>query len=227
VSGTRRNGVTLVMGLVASFVFGARTVGQADATKSGLPDVASAREISYPMNTTTVGMVSLLLTLDATGTVQNTIVLQDTPPLTAAAQASVQNWKFKAASVHGKPTPALLPVYIVFNPYNPAGTAPVSGGLTAPPAMRPNGGSAVPPQVRLAAYAMYPANTVATGTVVLSVKVDKWGHSTGVKFVQGAPPLTDAAEAVVQQWGFQPATSGGQPVAGRVCIVFVFQTNLS
>jgi TonB family protein len=172
-------------------------------------------------------MVSLLLTLDASGSVQNTLVLQDTPPLTTAAQVAVQHWKFKAASVQGKATEALLPVYIVFNPYNPAGTSPMDGGLKAPPPMNPNGVSAVPPQVRLASYAMYPTNTVATGTVVLSVSINKSGHTAEIKVVHGVHPLTDAAVRVVQQWGFQPATSAGEPVSGRICIAFVFQHNLS
>jgi TonB family protein len=227
VNGAGRIGMAVMAGVLATIANGAVASGQADARKSGLPGVASTTEIAYPVNTTTTGMVSLLLTLDASGNVQNTLVLQDTPPLTAAAQAAVQNWKFKAASVQGKATEALLPVYVVFNPYNPAGTAPVTGGLKAPRAMSPNGGNAVPPQVRLASYAMYPANTVATGTVVLSVSVNPSGHTMEIKVVHGVHPLTDAAVAVVQQWGFQPATSGGEPVAGRVCIAFVFQRNLN
>jgi TonB family protein len=213
--------------LLLSIAVGIAANGQADARKSGLPGVLSTTEIAYPVNTTTTGMVSLLLTLDASGSLQNTLVLQDTPPLTAAAQAAVQNWKFKAASVQGKPTAALLPVYVVFNPYNPPGTALAGGGLQAPQTMNPNGGNAVPPQVRLASYAMYPANTLVTGTVVLSVGINKSGHTTEIKAVHGVQPLTDAAVEVVQQWGFQPATSGGVPVAGRICIAFVFQRNLS
>ena len=140
VNGAGRIGMAVMAGVLASIAIGAGARGQADARKSGLPGVVSTTEIAYPVNTTTTGMVSLLLTVDASGSVQNTLVLQDTPPLTAAAQAAVQNWKFKAASVQGKATEALLPVYIVFNPYNPAGTAPVGGGLIAPRAMTSNGG---------------------------------------------------------------------------------------
>ena len=74
---------------------------------------------------------------------------------------------------------------------------------------------------------MYPANTVATGTVVLSVSINKSGHTMEIKAVHGVHPLTDAAVEVVQQWGFQPATLGGEPVAGRICIAFVFQHNVN
>ena len=226
-NGAGRIGIAVMAGVLASLVIGAGASGQADGRKSGLPDVSSATEIAYPVSTTTTGMVSLLLTLDASGSVQNMLVRQDTPPLTAAAQAAVRQWKFKPARVQGKATEALLPVYVVFNPHNPAGTAPVGGGLKSPRPMTPNGGNVVPPQVRLASYAMYPANTVATGTVVLSVSINKSGHSMEIRAVHGMPPLTDAAEEVVRQWGFQPATSGGEPVAGRICIAFVFQRNLS
>ena len=226
-SRARRIGMAVMAGMLASFAIGAGARGQGAAHKSGLPNVASTTEIAYPVNTTMTGMVALLLTLDAAGSVQNTLVQQDVPPLTAAAQSSVQNWRFVAGSAHGKAAATQLPVYIVFNPYNPAGTAPVRGGLKAPRPLSPGGSSAVPPQVRLASYAMYPANAVATGTVVLSVSVSKSGHAMEIQAVHGVHPLTDAAVEVVKQWGFQPATSGGEPVAGRICIAFVFQRNLN
>jgi len=217
----------MVAGMLVCFAFGAGATGQANTHKTGLPDVAGASDIAYPVNTTLTGMVALLLTIHASGNAQSTLVFQDAPPLTAAAQAAIQKWKFTAGGFHGKAATTLLPVYIVFNPYNPAGTAPVSGGLKAPPAMPAHGSSGVPPQIRLASYAMYPPNTLATGTVVLSVNVDKSGHATDIRVVHGVHPLRDAAMDVVKQWGFQPATSGGETVAGRICIAFVFQRNLS
>jgi TonB family protein len=225
-SQARSVGILGTAGMLASLATGAGARGQGDAHKIGSPDVASATEISYPVNTTTTGMVALLMTIDASGSAQSTLVQQDVPPLTAAAQSGVQNWEFTAGSVHGKAVEMLLPVYIVFNPYNPAGTALVAGGPNVPQAMSPTGGSAVPPQIRLASYAMYPENTLATGTVVLSVNINKWGHTMQIKVVHGVHPLTDAAVAVVKQWGFQPATLGGARVAGRICIAFVFQRNL-
>jgi TonB family protein len=223
----RRLEIAMMAGILACFAFGAGATVQANTHKTGPPDVASATDIAYPVNTTATGMVALLLTVDVSGSVQSTSVLQDTPPLTPAAQAAIQKWKFTAGGFHGKAATTLLPVYIVFNPYNPAGTAPVGGGLQAPPAMPPHGSSEVPPQIRLASYAMYPPNTLATGTVVLSVNVNKSGHATNIRVVHGVHPLRDAATDVVKQWGFQPATSGGETVAGRICIAFVFQRNLS
>lgn len=219
--------IPIMAGMLACFAFGAGATGQASPHNTGLPDAASATDIAYPVNSTTTGLVALLLTVDASGSVQSTSVLKDTPPLTASAEAAIQKWKFTAGGFHGKAATTLLPVYIVFNPYNPAGTAPVSGGLQAPPAIPPHWSSGVPPQVRLASYAMYPPNTLATGTVVLSVDVNRSGHATHIRVVHGVSPLRDAALDVVKQWGFQPATAGGETVAGRICIAFVFQRNLS
>src|SRR5208283_5037084 len=106
------------MGLLANLVSGTHAFGQTNAGKFAPPDVASATEIAYPVNTTMTGMVSLLLSLDNGGNVQNVQVVADTPPLTAAAQASVQNWTFRPARANAAGVSANLPVTVVFNPYN-------------------------------------------------------------------------------------------------------------
>jgi len=199
---------------------------QQNSGKFAPPDVVAATDISYPVNTTTTGMVSLWVSLDTNGSVQNIQVAQDIPPLTAAAQASVQKWTFKAATWHGKSAATPFPVHVVFNPYNPGATS-IGGGVRVPAAVPSNQVNFMPPQVREASYAFYPPNTQAEGTVVLSVSVDKSGHSSDIRVVRGAHPLTDAAVDVVKQWGFQPAMRDGAPAAGRLCIAFVFQRNLS
>jgi TonB family protein len=219
--------LVLAAGLFVSF---ARTVGAGGQThqqKNVLPEVVKAGEITYPVNTTTTGMVTFLVTLDAEGLAKDFQILQDIPPLTTAAQEGIKKWTFKTGTLHGKAEPSLLPVYIVFNPYNPVGTEPVGGGLKAPKPLSPGGWAAFPPQVRMASYAIYPANSLATGTVVLSVHINKSGHTSDMRTVHGVSPLTDAAVEEVKQWGFQPARSGDQPVEGSICIAFVFQRALT
>jgi TonB family protein len=201
--------------------------GQGSGARFEAPDVVTATDVSYPMNTTTTGMVSLWVSLDASGSVQKIDVAQDVPPLTAAAQASVQNWTFKAATAHGKGVATKFPVHVVFNPYNPGATSVVGGGLKVPQTVPSNQLHFMPPQIRLASYAFYPPNTQVEGTVVLSVSVDKSGHSSHIKVVHGVPPLADAAVDAVKQWGFQPAMRDGATAAGRLCIAFLFQRNLS
>jgi TonB family protein len=227
VTKARRIAILVGMGLLSNLASGTRAWGQANAGKFAPPDVGSATDVAYPVNTTTTGMVSLVLSLDNGGKVQNVQVVADTPPLTAAARASVQNWTFHAARENGNGIGTNLPVSVVFNPYNPGGTSRGSGALTPPPVVTGNGRDYVGPQIRLASYAFYPINSVVNGTVVLSVGVDASGHVSHVTVVHGMHPLNDAAVTAVKQWGFQPATQGGHTVAGKICIAFVFQRNLN
>jgi TonB family protein len=191
------------------------------------PDVTAATDIAFPMDAAKSGMVSFLVSLDQGGNVQNLQVLQDTPPLTAPARAGVQSWTFKTATVGGNGVAAIFPVHVVFNPYNPGGTSVSGGGPRVPPAVPSNLTNFMPPQVRMASFAFYPPNTQAQGTVVLSVNVDKSGHVGKITVVHGVQPLVDAATEAVKQWGFQPAMRGGETAAGRLCVAFVFQRNLS
>ena len=224
---TRMKALTLLAGVLMNSAGSVGIAGQTHDRKNGLPDVLKATEITYPVNTTSTGMVSFLVTLDADGIVKNSQILQDIPPLTTAAQAGMKNWTFKAGTFHGKAVASQLPVYIVFNPYNPAGTAPVGGGLPTPRPLSPGGWATFPPQVRVASYAIYPANSLATGTVVLSVHVNKSGHASDIRAVHGVRPLAEAAVEEVKQWGFQPSRRDDEPVDGSICIAFVFQRNLS
>jgi hypothetical protein len=216
----------LVAGVFVNSAGNAGTAGQTHERKNGLADVLKATEIIYPVNTTTTGMVAFLVTLDADGVVKNSQIMQDIQPLTAAAQEGMKNWIFKAGTFHGKPAVSPLPVYIVFNPYNPPGTAPV-GALSIPRPFSPKGWELFPPQVRMASYAIHPANSPAAGTVVLSVHIDKSGHASDIRGVHGVHPLVEAAVEEVKQWGFRPSRSGDQPVEGRICIAFVFQRSPS
>jgi TonB family protein len=227
VNSVRRIGILVGMGLLSNMASGARTCGQVNAGKFVPPDVASATDVAYPVNTVTTGMVSLVLILDNGGNAQDVHVVTDTPPLTAAATASVQKWTFRAGQSNGSGIATNFPVSIVFNAHNPGGTSLGSGALSPPPAMSGDGNNYVGPQIRLASYAFYPANSLVNGTVVLSVSVNASGHVSGVKVVHGIQPLNNAAITAVKQWGFRPATWGGHTVAGKICIAFVFQRNLN
>jgi hypothetical protein len=56
------------------------------------PGIASASDIQYPVNSMAAGGVSLLLSLDSSGQIQNVQVLRDFPSLTSSVQNAVQNW---------------------------------------------------------------------------------------------------------------------------------------
>lgn len=192
------------------------------------PEVVSASDIQYPVNTLAVGAVSLLLSLDSNAQIQNIQVLRDSPSLTSAAQSAVQNWTFKPAVLKGHPVPSNISVTIVFNIFNPAGGAASQSLALAPPqSISPDASQFNPPQITLATFANYPATSASQGTVVLDVTVGKAGQPKQIRAIRDVPTLTQQAISAVRTWSFNPATIQGQPVAAPMIIAFVFQRNMS
>jgi TonB family protein len=191
------------------------------------PDVLSATDISYPMNTTTTGLVTLAFTVAANGHLKNPRVLRDTPPLTSAAQSAIRNWTFKAAYSNGQSVASLISVSVVFNPFNPSATAITGLSLTSPTPAGAGATTFVPPQITSASYAIYPSNSLATGTVVLSLTVGKSGDVHAVRVVHGVAALTSSATQAVKAWKYNAGTLNGQPVTSKLIVAFVFQRNLS
>ncbi|HET8923128.1 MAG TPA: energy transducer TonB [Candidatus Acidoferrum sp.] len=187
------------------------------------PRIATAGDIPYPINTTATGMVTLLLRLDAMGKIQNVRVLRDIPPLTSAAQTAVQSWTFTPAALNGNPVPARLSVNVVFNPYDPGGVAIEGLSLPLPPTTPgPNDSELFPAQVTSATFAVYPVNTVASGTVVLNATIGKTGGVEKVRVIRGVPSLTPQCIRAVKSWGFDAATHEGKPVTSHAGVAFVF-----
>jgi TonB family protein len=187
------------------------------------PHVVTAADIPYPINTASPGIVTFLLRLDDTAKIQNVQVLRDVPPFTQAAQSAIQSWTFAPASRDGNAVPARLCVNIVFNPFNPGGAAIESLKVSLPPTPPgPNDSDFDPPQVTSGTFAIYPANSIASGAVVLDVTIDKKGAVTKVQVVRAVPSLTSQSIKAVKSWGFTPATHKGQPVTSRMVVAFVF-----
>jgi TonB family protein len=183
--------------------------------------LAMAGDIAYPLDSRTPGFVTVDVSLDASGAVQNVTVIRDVPPLTAAVQSAVNAWHFTPATLDGQSVPGLLRVDVAFNPYNPSGV-----GLPGE-SLQPSSGSASgdfqPPQLLKANYANYPPNTVAYGTVAMQAHVGSDGkvHSVGV--VRGkVGALAGAATKAAKSWSFAPATYKGQQTSSDIAIVFVF-----
>ena len=88
----RRWGVALI----AAILLTAPAWGQIDAGGAyhGPAPMGHAGDVTYPMNSSTTGIVTLDISVDATGTVQNVGVVRDVPPLTSAAQSAVRSWQF-------------------------------------------------------------------------------------------------------------------------------------
>jgi len=191
-----------------------------DSGKFVAPGIRSASAIAYPMNSSAPGIVTLQVSLDGNANVQNVQVVRDVPPFTSAAQTAVQGWSFTAATQKGNGVASSVRVNVVFNPFNPGGVALPSPGLGA----AGNGGSApyIPAQVTSGSYATYPANSVASGTVVLDVKIGSGGGVKKVSVVQGVAALTGPATAAVNSWSFSAATRNGKPVVSHTVVAFVF-----
>jgi TonB family protein len=79
-----------------------------------------------------------------------------------------------------------------------------------------------PPAVISTVEAIYPLQSVASGTVVLEVTLDNAGKITDVRVVRGIPSLTESAERSIRQWKFRPAQLDGEPVHSKVTAAFSF-----
>ena len=207
---------------VASLTAGVWVRGQGNGGRYHAAGIAQGGEIAYPMNTNTTGFVTLDVSLDANATVQNVTVLRDVPPLTSAAQNAVKSWQYTPAMVDGQGVAGVVRVNVAFNPYNPSGVG--LPGESLQPVVGGGNGNFQPAGLTKANYAMYPPNTVSSGTVVLQVHVGHDGKVHGAIVVRGKGALSGAATAAAKTWVFTPAMYQGKAVASDVVVAFVFAT---
>jgi TonB family protein len=192
------------------------------------PNITAAGDITYPVNTLAAGAVSLLLNLDSTGQVQTMQVLRDFPSLTTSAENAVQSWSFSPAILNGSPVSSNISVTIVYNLFNPAGGATSQSLVLSPPqTLVPDASHFTPPQITLASFAKYPANSVSQGTVVLDVTVGTGGEPRQVRVIRGVPTLTQQAVSAVKTWQCNAGMIKEQPVRAEIIVAFVFQRDMS
>jgi outer membrane biosynthesis protein TonB len=181
----------------------------------------STSDIAYPPQSRTPGMVTLDVSVDGSGGVQKIVAVRDVPPLTNAAESAVNGWQFSPAMKAEQPVPGVVRVNVVFNPFNPGDISIPNKPLPPPETGRSVSGVFQPPDVRTATYAVYPPNTVASGTVVLDVKIGPDG-SAGFKVLRGAAVLSTAATRAIKTWVFVPGTYEGKPVTSHMVVTYVF-----
>ena len=80
----------------------------------------------------------------------------------------------------------------------------------------------IPPSVVTATEAVYPLQSVVSGTVVLEVSLDTVGKITDIRVVRGISSLTEPAEHSVREWIFQPANLDGKSVSSKIVVAFSF-----
>lgn len=187
-------GILLVAGVVVG-----QTSGRGRYRGAG---VSKASNIPYPVNTAVTGMVTLEVSVSPSGQAANVQTVVDVPPLTQAAAGAVKRWQYSPAMLDGQPVPGIVDVNVVFNPFNPGGVGIPSGTAAAPEGLEASRGDFRPALVKSATFAVYPENTVTSGTAVVMVKVGSDGSSERV----------DVCSSDIQ------GNSGRVVFAGGVCV---------
>jgi outer membrane biosynthesis protein TonB len=186
------------------------------------PDVTAASDIPYPFDNIASGIVSLSVNVTAGGQVQNVEVTRGVSGLSTVATNAVNTWSFSPGKLDGVAAPSTIIVHAIFNP----GTLqdqnlPLQpGALVSPPL--PAGYQ--PPQMAQASYAVYPPNSIATGTVVLGLLINKFSEVKEVTSIRSVPSLTEAATAAVKNWTVNPATLNEKKLNAKVIVAFVFRS---
>jgi hypothetical protein len=186
------------------------------------PDITAAGDIPYPVDTIASGLVSLAVNVSAGGQVENEQVVRGISSLTGVAMNAVGTWTFSPGKLDGASVPSTINVQVIFNP----GTLqdqnlPLPEATLVAPAL-PDG--YVPPQMAQVSYAVYPANSVATGTVVLSLVINRFSFVKEVTPIRSVPSLTEAAIAAVKNWTVNPATLNEKKLKANVIVAFVFRS---
>jgi len=184
--------------------------------------VARAGDVPFPVNTAITGMVTLEVSVSATGEVQKVQTVVDTPPLTGAAANAAKTWKFLPATIDGVSVAGVVDVDVVFNPFNPGGVGIANGTPTPPESLDWSKGDFRPARVKSATFAAFPANTLTSGTVVVILKVGSDGSLIGVRSLKNAGVLSGAATQAVSGWTFRSATYKGAAVESYLPVAFVF-----
>jgi len=192
------------------------------------PEVASAGDVYVPYQVVLDGLFVLDVSLDYEGTIQGINGLRDPGSMLGAAERSVRQWKFQAASKEGKAAPSRITVSFVYCPSNYGIGGPVPPKHFSP-VLPPNQSEPsehdnyVPIGVLSFAYPEYPVNSVASGSVVVQLTVDSSGHVKGVDFLHGMQIFNNFVSDALKNWSFQAATLNGKPVTSKTLIAFAFQ----
>ena len=70
----------------------------------------------YPINSVVWGSVLLQATVDSSGDVKSVNVLHGMPNFNRFAQGALKNWRFRAATLHGKPVTSKIVIAFIFQP---------------------------------------------------------------------------------------------------------------
>jgi len=210
-----------VAGAAGSLVVAAVVFGQTGGKYTGV-GIVRGGDVAFPVNTAITGMVTVEVSVGPGGGVERIQTVVDTPPLTEAATSAVKNWKYSPAMLNGAPVAGVVDVNVVFNPFNPGGPGIANGTAMPEDGLEWSKGDFHPAQVKSATFAVFPPNTVTSGTVVIVAKVGRNGKLIGTRVLKGAGVLSAAATRAVSGWMFAPATYKGAAMESYLPVAFVF-----
>jgi len=219
----RQNSKLILAALLLVYVGFAATRSVVSAGEHFVPpDITTASDIPYPFDNIASGLVSLSVNLTAAGQVEGVQEARGVPGLTAVATNAVSRWTFSPGKLDGAAVPSTIIVHVIFTPGAlQSQNLPLQpGALVTPPL--PSGYE--PPQMAQASYAVYPPNSVATGTVVLGLLINKFSEVKEVTPIRSVASLTEAASAAVKNWTVNPATLNEKKLNAKVIVAFVFRS---
>lgn len=188
--------------LLLVFTAAPRICAQTNHPKFVPPEIATASDINYPINSVASGIVVVAVNLDGAGKVKDTEVLRDIPSLTAPVLLAITStWTFNPATLDGKPADSTIVVSIVFNPFEYQLTGAATPTLGKPlNDLAPDANGFMPPMTIAGAWAQYPPNSTAQGAVILDVHVSSTGHVTRAVDVYRIPSVTTPSINAARKW---------------------------
>jgi hypothetical protein len=170
-------------------------------------------------------LVQLSVNLGESGQIKNVQTIRQMPSLTEPALLAVRGWTFAAARLGGAPLGLELPVLIIFDP----GILNQKRVILQPAAESEGGARAaspdfVAPRVSSVVYAVYPVTSIASGAVVMNVRISRTGRVVEASAVFAVPSFGDSAIAAAKACRFTPARFRGKPIAWNAVIAYVFRS---
>ena len=185
------------------------------------PSLLSVNAPVSPYGVVQGGVALADLTVGSAGSVERTALLQGSSPFSEETLRVVGSWRFIPAQMADRPTSSHVGVLTVFRPAA-LGTFGVGGSSFGfqKPVVAKSDHSALPESITDPGY---PQNSIAEGTVVLEVTIDKTGHPSGTRVIQDVPGLTEPSRFAVRNWRFLPAVDSGETVEGKVIVAIAYQ----
>ena len=169
---------------------------------------------AHPVNTLATGLVVVEIEIERTTGKMQTRVLCGESLFVPSALEALERWRFVTP-----PEPHIGRTSVTFFFRPPSIYSVKIGAMTIRPWDLDGDFPALPQEIIDPGY---PPTSLATGAVILEVRVNASGIVTGAGPVSGIEPMTDQAQEAVKQWRFSPARISGKAVPSTVFVVISF-----